>query len=278
MLRADPTRLKQALLNLLTNACKYNRTGGTVSIECNAVEDSRVRISIRDTGRGIPIELLDKLFQPFSRLGAESSSIEGTGIGLVISRQLIELMGGRIGVDSQAGVGSTFWIELPLYENTSAPKNQSMCANKCLTAEADAETETEMGCSYTVLYVEDNPANLRLVSHLMAQRPDIHLLTALEPHQGLELAAVYRPDLILLDINLPGMDGYEVLNRLRDGEVGRDIPILAISANAMSKDVERGLQAGFNAYLTKPLNVEMFLSDVNKHLEQRGRRRVSGAR
>jgi len=256
--RADFTRLKQVLLNLLTNACKYNRPGGTVIIACRTTKDGRVRVSVRDTGAGIPAELHSSLFQPFSRLGAELSGVEGTGIGLVIARQLVELMGGRIGMESQVGAGSTFWIELPLDECSREPKIP-------VVYEADG-SQPNTDHRQTVLYVEDNPANLRLISRLLGRRGDIHLLTAHEPQLGLELAETRQPDLILLDINLPGMDGYELLTRLRAKLAECDIPILAISANAMPVDVQRGLDAGFAAYLTKPLDIKQFLSELDRHL------------
>lgn len=268
MVRADPRRLKQALLNLLTNACKYNRAGGNVRIECSAMEDSWIRISVSDTGHGIPDELLDKLFLPFNRLGAENSSIEGTGIGLVITRQLIELMGGRVGVESRLGDGTTFWIELHQEDNSSGSKSRSLEVSEFpeTASESMSVLKAEPECRFTVLYIEDNPANMRLVGQVLAQRSNIDLLTAHEPYQGLELAESSRPDLILLDINLPGMDGYELLARLRAGETGRSIPILAISANAMPKDIERGFKAGFDEYLTKPLDLSVFFAELDKYL------------
>ena len=282
MVRADSRRLKQALLNLLSNACKYNRAGGTVQIECSAMEDSWVRISVSDTGHGIPASLLDKLFLPFNRLGAESSSIEGTGIGLVITRQLIELMGGRVGVESRLDEGTTFWVELPQDDTSSESKSRSLLVSEVPEAVSgsvpELELEAEPACQFTVLYIEDNPANMRLVGQVLGQRSNIDLLTAQEPYQGLELADAGRPDLILLDINLPDMDGYELLARLRARESGHSIPILAISANAMPKDIERGLKAGFDAYLTKPLDLSVFFAELDKHLVKGNQSPVSTAR
>ncbi len=239
---ADRLRLKQVLLNLLTNAIKYNRVGGEIQITCDILGNGRVRISVRDSGPGLSPQQQAELFTAFHRLGRENSAIEGTGIGLVISKRLVELQGGAIGVDSQVGEGSTFWIELP--EAESANENPDAEAGSA------ARTEEDVGAlppaqarRHKVLYVEDNPANLRLVEQILSRRGDIHLLCSEEPMRGLEMARTEQPELILLDINLPNMDGYEVLQRLQADPATRAIPVVAISANAMPVDVARGLEA-----------------------------------
>ena len=257
--RADFMRLKQIMLNLLSNACKYNRHGGSVSVYMDLVGHERVRINVKDSGPGISVERQGELFQPFSRLVDDKSGIEGTGIGLVITKQLIELMGGNIGVISQAGEGANFWVEIP-YDVDQEPDDLVMGD----TAEDRQVRQTHT--SHTVLYVEDNPTNIRLVSRLLGLRSHIKLLTAHEPVLGLELAEARRPELILLDINMPGMDGYQLLAKLRASAAGKGVPILAVSANAMPKDIERGLKAGFDAYLTKPIDVPKFLAAVDEYL------------
>ncbi len=260
--QADRTRLKQVLLNLLSNAIKYNREAGSVGIGCEA-DEGGVRIQIDDSGAGLTPEQQARLFVPFERLDADQKHIEGTGIGLALSKRLVELMGGQIGVDSQPGQGSRFWVRLPAAQGWSehAP---SLHATLDDVASAGGEGERTK-----VLCIEDNPANLRLIEGLLALRPDIHLLTAAAPGLGLELARAHRPALILLDINLPDMDGYAVLRCLRENETTRDIPVLAVSANAMPKDLERGKAAGFVDYLTKPIGIQRFLAVVDRVLATR---------
>ncbi|OYY92272.1 MAG: hypothetical protein B7Y41_16550 [Hydrogenophilales bacterium 28-61-23] len=257
--RADRLRLKQVLINLLSNAVKYNRAGGSVRIACEFKATGQVRLAVSDTGPGIPEDKLADLFTPFNRLGLEAGSIEGSGIGLVISKRLVEMMGGEIGVDSRPGQGCTFWVELARAEPFAAP------ATATPTEAAHAAT-SGMQCYHTVLYVEDNPANLRLMQQVLAPRADIRLLSSGEPLVGLELARDEHPDLIMLDINLPGMSGYEMLKQLQADADTRDIPVLAISANAMPEDIERGLAAGFRAYLTKPLDLARLQMEINRLL------------
>ena len=259
--RADSTRLKQALLNLLSNAVKYNNDNGKIIINCSRSKNNFIRINISDTGNGLSEEQLEGLFVAFNRLGAEQSEIEGTGIGLVITKNIIELMGGNIGVESEKGKGSTFWIELP--EDTENLEDESM---KNDTDEKSALKNLEQ--EHTVLYIEDNPANLRLVSQLLGRLSNIRMWSAHEPLLGLELAMQHKPDLILLDINLPGMDGFEVLKRLQADEKTCMIPVIAISANAMPKDIDKGLNAGFEDYITKPIDVQALLQSVDKKLSE----------
>lgn len=260
--RADHTRLKQVLLNLLSNAVKYNSESGKLTIACQLMSNNIIRISVTDTGAGLSQQEQLKLFKPFERIGAEDSDIEGTGIGLVITKNIIEIMGGNIGVQSQTGEGSSFWIELPadISQPGRCPDEGSGAVEQQNIDEPEHEHER------TVLYIEDNPANLRLVTQLLVSRSNIYMWSAHEPILGLELALEHKPDLILLDINMPGMNGVEVLKRLKKNPETCDTPVIAISANAMSKDIEKGLAAGFDDYITKPINVVDLLKAVNEKL------------
>jgi PAS domain S-box-containing protein len=253
-IRADYTRTKQVLLNLLSNAVKYNRQRGRIEVGCQVMANDRLRISVSDTGKGIAEAKLNGLFEAFNRLDADGGSVEGTGIGLVITRQLVELMGGEIGVESVVDEGSTFWFELPMAQHDGT-KRERACTEVIASDQG-------LGAGRTVLYIEDNPVNLKLVAKLIEKRTAIRLLSAEEPVRGIELAMEQQPDLILLDINLPEMSGYEVLRHLRDMEQTRDIPVVALSANAMANDLQRGEAAGFNGYLTKPINVKEFFAVV----------------
>ena len=260
--RADRTRVKQILLNLLTNAIKYNRTGGTVVVECAAQSADRVRGSVRDTGAGLPAEKLAQLFQPFNRLGQQAGGEEGTGIGLVMTKRLIELMGGVIGVESTVGVGSTFWVEF-----LCAPMPHLADGVLPLLAHVP-DSGTHAGRLRTLLYVEDNPANLKLVEHLVARRADMRLLSASDATVGIALARKHQPEVILMDINLPGISGIRALQLLHDDPLTRHIPVIAISANAMPHDIRKGLEAGFFHYLTKPIKVPSFMGALDAALLQ----------
>jgi signal transduction histidine kinase/CheY-like chemotaxis protein len=262
LVQADYLRLKQILLNLLTNAVKYNQPNGKITVAINALDDGYERISVIDTGIGIALQDQPQLFQAFHRIGAENSDVEGTGIGLVITKNITELMGGRIGMESVPDEGSTFWVDVP---------RSNVTQSLDVTAEdADGNTSEvpQFTFEHAILYIEDNPANLRLMTQVLGRRADIHLWSAHEPVLGLELASRNKPDLILLDINLPGMDGFEVLKQLRVREETRAIPVIAISANAMPKDIEAGLAAGFDNYITKPINVEVLMKAVDKALQE----------
>ncbi len=258
-LQADYTRTKQVLLNLLSNAIKYNREQGSVTVSCR-MEDESLRIGVSDTGPGIPAHKLDKLFEAFNRLGAESSGIEGTGIGLLITRQLVDMMGGTMGVESVEGKGSCFWFTLPttppLEQGESAPQETKRGA-----------VQQRLQGQKRVLYIEDNPVNLKLVEKLIAKQTELQLISAEEPVKGLELAAAEKPDLILLDINLPEMSGYEVVRHLREMDATKDIPVVALTANAMADDVARGEEAGFDDYLTKPIQIKPFLEMLQHYLD-----------
>ncbi len=259
--KADRTRLKQVLINLLSNAVKYNTTGGSVVVDCRGPSTAgSVRITVTDSGAGLPPDKMAQLFQPFNRLGQESGSEEGTGIGLVVSKRLIELMDGVIGMESNVGVGSAFWVELlstaPL--PLPAPSEITQASPPQLTAGRGLRT---------LLYVEDNPANLKLVERLIARRQDLRLLSAIDGNRGVELARVCRPDVILMDINLPGISGVEALRILREDKATAHIPVVAVSANAIPRDIQRGLEAGFFRYLTKPIKVHEFMEALDVALE-----------
>ncbi len=257
---ADRTRVKQILINLLSNAIKYNQAGGSVLVECTASPPRSIRISIRDTGAGLPPDKLAQLFQPFNRLGQEASTEEGTGIGLVVTKRLVDLMGGAIGVTSMVGVGSTFWVE---FHSVSVPSFTHGAAKPITSSLAQAESG---GPIHTLLYVEDNPANLKLVKQLIARRPDMHLLTAVNGTLGIELARAAQPKVILMDINLPGVSGTEAMRILHNDPATAHIPVIALSANAIPHDIERELEAGFFRYLTKPVKVDEFMQALDMAL------------
>jgi PAS domain S-box-containing protein len=259
--KADRTRLKQILINLLANAIKYNRAGGSVEVICTINATQRTRIAVHDTGSGLPPEKLAQLFQPFNRLGQESGGEEGTGIGLVVSKRLTELMGGEIGAESTVGVGSVFWIELQV---THAPRLVSVATELKVDIRALAPTGAPL---HTLLCVEDNPANLMLVEKLLERRPDIQLLVATDGIRGIEKARAARPDVILMDINLPGISGLIALGILAEDPETANIPVIALSANAMPGDIEKGLAAGFFRYLTKPIKVQEFMDTLDSALQ-----------
>ncbi len=257
---ADRTRVKQVLINLLSNAIKYNRTRGTVEVTCSANTAERIRISVQDTGEGLSQEKLAQLFQPFNRLGQEAGAEEGTGIGLVVSKRLVELMGGAIGAESTVGVGSVFWIEL----NSTAALQLDAGTHEAL---APIQPRAQHGAALrTLLYVEDNRANMLLVQQLIARRPDMRLLSAGDGTHGIALARIHQPDVILMDINLPGISGTQALKILREDPVTAHIPVLAISANAMPRDIQKGLEAGFFRYITKPIKVSEFMAALDMAL------------
>jgi signal transduction histidine kinase/ActR/RegA family two-component response regulator len=258
---ADRTRLKQVVINLLSNALKYNRVGGSVSVECGTTSPDRVRISIRDTGAGLPPEKMAQLFEPFNRLGQETGDEEGTGIGLVVSKRLVELMGGAIGAESTVGVGSVFWIEL---NATDAPSVHVEGLGSTVACRPEALEGARLR---TLLYVEDNPANLSLVEQLVARCSDMRLLSARNGILGIQIARDSLPEVILMDINLPGISGLEALKILRDDPATAHIPVVALSANAMPHDIKKGMEAGFFRYLTKPINVNEFMATLNVALE-----------
>lgn len=259
--RADRRRLKQVLINLLSNAIKYNSPRGTVAVTCEVLTPEQIRICVEDSGAGLSAEKIDLLFQPFNRLGQESATEQGTGIGLVMTKRLVELMGGLIGVKSQVGKGSTFWLEL----NVTAEEKLYIGS---LDVTLDASHNSDAGYqTATLLYIEDNPANLMLVEDLIARRPDIRLLSAGDGISGVEIARSALPDVILMDINLPGISGIEAMRILATDLTTAHIPVVALSANAMPSDIEKGLEAGFFRYLTKPIKINEFMNTLDKALE-----------
>jgi CheY-like chemotaxis protein len=249
--RADHTKLKQVVSNLLSNAIKYNVARGTVEVKYSEKVPGRLRISVKDSGTGLSEDMLAQLFQPFNRLGQELGGKQGSGIGLAVSKKLVEMMGGTIGVDSTVGVGSEFWIEL---ERDVASRPAAVIQ---LSEESISQPKGGVA-GYTLLYVEDNPANLLLVERIIQQRPYIRMLSASDGIQGVAMAQEQLPDVILMDINLRGISGIEAMNLLRKDLATKRIPVIALSANAMRRDVDKGLAAGFFRYLTKPIKIKEF--------------------
>jgi signal transduction histidine kinase/ActR/RegA family two-component response regulator len=254
---ADRQRLKQILLNLLSNAVKYNRLGGAVAVECDLPTPTRLRLKVSDTGPGIREEQLDLLFVPFERLGAERSRVEGTGIGLALSRRLAEAMGGAMGVESTVGQGSTFWVELPVVEGP-VERYERLGRRTTTTMEPSSGTPPR-----TVLYIEDNVANLRLVQRVMERRQDIEIIPAMQGRLGLELAREHHPILILLDLHLPDIAGELVLQQLCEDPATAAIPVIVVSADATPGQTQRLLAAGASGYLSKPFDVSELLRIVD---------------
>jgi signal transduction histidine kinase/ActR/RegA family two-component response regulator len=259
--RADRQRLAQVLLNLLSNAVKYNRPGGRVWLTCELLpaEENRVRVGVHDTGRGIKQDRMGELFLPFSRLGAEGTGVEGTGLGLALSKRLIEAMGGAIHAESAFGAGSSFWIELHLERGTAIPDTDPAGA---------AVLEATTAVATRVLCVEDNEANLTLVEAILALRPNVTMIPALQGGMGLDLARQHQPDLILLDVNLPDMPGEEVLRRLRADTRTRAIPVIVISADATPESIRRHMDAGARGYITKPIDVEVIIRTLDEMIAE----------
>ena len=249
--QADRQRLKQVLLNLLSNAVKYNRKGGAVTLSYDETPTGRLRISVTDTGPGIAPEKMERLFTPFERLDVDQTGVEGSGLGLALSKRLAEAMGGTLGVESSVGRGSTFWVEMPLVEDWV----RQLDGSDAVPALVDASRR-----AHVVLYVEDNLSNLKLVERLVAQRPGVRIVPAMQGRLGLDLAREHLPHLILLDLHLPDMPGEEFLLRLRAMPETREIPVVVISADATPGQTDRLLASGARGYLTKPLEVKKFLA------------------
>ena len=255
---ADRQRLKQVLLNLLSNAVKYSAVEGSVTVSFSESGSRFTRLSVRDTGAGIPVDKLARLFTPFDRLGAEQSSVEGTGLGLALCQRLVQAMHGTIGVSSTLGNGSTFWLDLP---RAQSPLKTLPAAQ---TGSVSKEPATED--VRRILYVEDNFSNVTLVDQMLAERPTLELMTAMQGRVGLELARQHSPDLILLDLHLPDLPGWQVLAQLKADHLTREIPVVVISADATPPQIKRLLSAGARAYLTKPLDIPEFFRVIDEAL------------
>lgn len=258
---ADPTRLKQALINLVTNAIKYNHDGGQIFIKSETTDKSRILIHVIDTGPGIESDKQQFIFDPFERLGAENSGVEGTGIGLTITKKLIGLMGGSLSMKSEMGKGSCFTIELSAGKTSEhAPKGKS-------SSEADlAQSNIGNQNHETILYIEDNISNLNLVQSFIEDHTSFQFIASQNAIDGMALARTQQPSLILMDIHLPEMDGIAVLKELQKYEETKSIPVIAVSANAMGHDVKSALDAGFKNYLTKPLNLSLLAETIQNTL------------
>ena len=248
-------RIKQVLLNLLGNAVKYNRPGGEIELGCR-VEGDQWRLEVRDSGRGLDEAQVARLFRPFERLDAASSGVEGAGIGLALSRRLVEAMGGAIGVDSEPGVGSRFWIRLP---RASESGSVDAPVSKPTPLNGDASVSR-------VLYIEDNPVNILLMEAMLSRLPGVQLVSVDHPAEGLLQAQRDPPALILLDIQLPEIDGFEVFARLRTQPSTRQVPVVAVSADGSSASIDAALATGFSAYLSKPLDLDTLLGTVQRLL------------
>jgi len=258
LLHVDRIRLKQIILNLLSNGIKYNKPGGQVKIESTNSESWHT-LKVIDTGIGIPEDKQDQIFQPFSRLGAEATEIEGTGIGLSIAKTLVEMMGGTLGFFSETGKGSVFTLTLPAGLSEDSPGKGQIIS----PSDGQKEKSTE---GHRIFYMEDNPANLKLMERILSKKPGFNLVTSQDPVQGLELIQNDPPDLILLDINMPGMDGYTVLSKLKSLDSCRLIPVVAVTSRAMPHDRKEGLEAGFTEYLAKPLDMGQFFEVLGRLL------------
>jgi CheY-like chemotaxis protein/two-component sensor histidine kinase len=249
----DPTRVKQILTNLLSNAVKYNHEGGQVIVSSRLTDEGRVALDVIDTGPGMSAEQLAQLFQPFNRLGREAGPVEGTGIGLVISLRLAELMGGKLHARSALGMGSTFTLELP----------RGQAAPSTTTAELDTDVGLPAYRRRLIHYVEDNETNAEVMRGILALRPQVELEVSTLGLDGLAAIRTRRPSLVLLDMQLPDIDGYEVLRRMRAQPSLANTPVIALSANAMPQDIQRALDAGMLAYWTKPLDFRTFHAAID---------------
>jgi PAS domain S-box-containing protein len=270
MASADRTRFAQIVMNLGSNAIKYNRPGGSVTLRGSVAGPTAVRVTVTDTGIGVPLDKQSKLFQPFQRAGQETGPIEGTGIGLVITKRLAELMGGSVGFRSEPGVGSEFWVELP-------SGRREIVAAVQVEPRVAATPRLEGRAGRLVLYVEDNPTNIAFMRDLLGDFDGIEFAAAPTAEMGIQLVRSRRPDVVLMDINLPGMSGFDALRVLRSDPETRDVPVIALTAAASERDRQRGIQAGFYRYLTKPVKVDELITTLEGLLAREAREGDRGA-
>ena len=260
---ADRTRFSQILINYGSNAIKYGKHGGNATLAASRQPDGFIRVGVKDDGIGIPVDKQDKIFQPFHRAGQETGPIQGTGIGLAITKRLAELMGGRVGFRSVPGVGSEFWIDLPAYQ-VEADRNAALNAESNARSSPLADAE---GTRYTVVYIEDNPSNIAFMKEVMAELERVELISVPTAEVGIEIVRDRRPNAVIMDINLPGMSGYEATRKLREWPETKDIPVIALTAAAMTADRKRFADAGFYKYLTKPVRVAELIGTLEELFE-----------
>jgi CheY-like chemotaxis protein len=245
-------------MNFGSNAIKYNKQGGHVRVAISQAHPATLRVTVIDDGIGIPADKRDRVFEPFQRAGQETGPIEGTGIGLTITRRLAELMKGKVGFTSEVDRGSEFWVEIPIHRQVTAevtPRSAAAGISPLATAGAQ---------QHKVIYIEDNPSNIAFMYDLVEDLPSVELLTAPTAEIGLELIRAHRPKVVIMDINLPGMSGFDAVQRLRDWPETQHIPVIGLSAAALLKDTARAKEAGFYRYLTKPVKV----AELTKVLEE----------
>jgi len=258
-IEVDPLRFKQVVLNLISNAIKYNNPSGSVVVSFEEQDNSMMRLGIRDTGHGISEQSQDKLFKPFERFDVDAEKIEGTGIGLTITKQLVELMNGTIGFESTAGEGSFFYVDVPV--SVKAPSIQ-------VEEKIESTHPSLSNSKKIILYIEDIPANVELVRQVLKTKESITLLSAPTARIGIELAQSEAPDLILMDIHMPGMDGLTAFKELQKIKETKDIPVIALTADAMNGDIKKAMDMGFKNYITKPIEVVKFLKKIEEILIQ----------
>ena len=268
---ADRVRIKEVIINLLSNAVKYNVMQGRIVITANRTANNTIKISVADTGPGVPSDKLDQIFEPFTRLESSGEDVPGTGIGLTIAKQLMELMNGTIACESTDGNGTEFWIELPAANKLALTSTQSS-----YSAAGDDADPANSENSYSLLYVEDNETNQELLRDICALRPGISLQCANDAESGLDVLRHRAVDMVIMDIKLPGIDGFEALRRIREHPTTTKIPVIALSASAMPSDIKRGTEAGFRRYLTKPIDIDQILSAVDDVRSERPHDQISG--